>query len=401
MLDNLDHKDVRASFERFPSWTQHFWTWFTGKALPYQKPYFVHTWWSYCLVTLSIFICGLSISSLAIVLQFDFWWVALVSGWFLTLNGARTMILVIAHQCIHGQFSGNRKLDDFIGELVTILVINQDAEAFRLDHVRIHHRRATFATVDDPPVKSLIGYGFLPGMSKRMLWRRAAWVVSSPFFHWKAFEKRLRSNLTSRRMWRRPVFLAYAAGWLSLAVLVPDGWMVVLFAFGVPVGVFLQISALMDNLGEHAWLEPPEPKNAQRHYHVSRTWARFCGRALPDLSLPVWRRTIAWMTWSLEMALYHFPARVLVVVGDLPNHDFHHRFPATSKWMYAAYARQQDIDKGHEGSPSYIEIWGLGQAMDQMFQALSKAAPLPRPTGPGSLEAEKSPSAAQSGALAR
>ena len=47
--------DVRASYLRFPAWSQHFWTWQTGKALPGQKPLLRHTWSSYLAVTLAQF----------------------------------------------------------------------------------------------------------------------------------------------------------------------------------------------------------------------------------------------------------------------------------------------------------------------------------------------------------
>jgi fatty acid desaturase len=365
--------DVRASLARFPGWTQHFWTWFTGKALPHQQPLIRHTWYSYLIVTLSTFIAGLVLSSIAIISQFPLWWVVMIAGWILTVNGARTMILVVAHQCIHGQFSGNPKRDETIGELVTLLTMSQTALGFKIDHFQTHHKRATFATLDDPPVKSLIDFGFLPGLSKRALWLRAFLTVISPVFYLKGLGRRLRSNLSSERKWRRNAFVACVMFWLSIPFWLPNGFTVLLLAYGVPIIVLFQLSALLDNLGEHGWLTPRDPRIEPRHYHVSATWARFCGRALPDRSLPALAKPLAWIVWLAAMALYHLPARLLVVVGDLPNHDFHHRFPATPHWMLAAYARQSDIDSGHPGWPAYSEIWGLGRAIDRMFNELSKA----------------------------
>ena len=367
--------DVRASFARFPGWTQHFWTWFTGKALPHQQPLIMHTWYSYLIVTLSLFAGGLALSSIAVVWQFPLWWGAMMLGWVLTINGARTMILVIAHQCIHGQFSGDHKRDENIGELVTLLAVSQNALGFKIDHFQTHHKRATFATLDDPPVKSLIDFGFLPGLGKRELWLRAFSIVISPGFYLKGLGRRVRSNLFSESKWRRYAFAAYAAFWVSIPFWLPNGLSVLLLAFGVPIIVLFQISALLDNLGEHAWLTPRDPRGESRHYHVSATWARFCGRPLPDRSLTTLVKPVAWITWVAAMTLYHLPARLLVVVGDLPNHDYHHRFPATPHWMHAAYARQWDIDSGHVGWPAYSEIWGLAQAIDRMFQELSKADP--------------------------
>ena len=47
----------------FPRWTQHFWTWQTGKALPGQKPMLRHTWATYLAVTLTVFFAGLAVST--------------------------------------------------------------------------------------------------------------------------------------------------------------------------------------------------------------------------------------------------------------------------------------------------------------------------------------------------
>jgi hypothetical protein len=148
--------------------------------------------------------------------------------------------------------------------------------------------------------------------------------------------------------------------------------LVLLLAFVGPIILMSQLSALLDKLGEHAWLSPPNPSHGRRHYTVAASWARFCGCPVPSCSLNVTEKAVAWTAWLACMTLYHLPARLLVVVGDLPNHDFHHRFPANPNWMVAAYARQWDIDKSCSGAPPYSEIWGMAQAIDRMFQALSE-----------------------------
>jgi hypothetical protein len=79
---------------------------------------------------------------------------------------------------------------------------------------------------------------------------------------------------------------------------------------------------------------------------------------------------LAWLRWMALTVGYHLPSRLLVVVGDLPNHDYHHRYPSTPEWTTAAYARQRDIDTGPEGPP-YREVWGMGAAIDRMFRSLA------------------------------
>jgi hypothetical protein len=368
--------DVRASFLRFPRWSQHFWTWLTGKALPGQQPLIRQTWYSYLAQTLATFFAGLALSSTALALRFDVWWLALACGWFLTLAAARSMILVIAHQCIHKQFSGRPGLDRAIGELVTVLTVYQDAHAFKVEHFDAHHRQAIFASHDDPPVQVLIGLGFRPGMSKAQLWRRAALVFVSPAFYARGFADRLACNLLKGR-WRRLGFFVWAGWWLSLPFWLPHGLSVLAFAFFVPIVPLAQLSALLDKLGEHAWLTAPDPEHGRRYYHASASWARFCGCAVPAATLSLREQLVAWPAWLATMLFYHVPARFLVVVGDLPSHDFHHRYPGTTDWMVAAYARQRDIDANCQGGPPYREVWGMAHAVDHMFQALSQAPPAP------------------------
>lgn len=364
--------DVRATFLRFPSWTQNFWTWLTGKALPHQQPFIRHSWLTYLSLTLSVFFTGLCLSSLSLAYRFNGWWLALLTGWILTLAAARTMILVIAHQCIHKQFSGSVALDKFCGELVTVLTVYQDAHAFKVEHFDSHHQREVFATIADPPVQVLLRLGFRPGMTRQQLWRRAIIVFLSPAFYWRGFWDRLKCNF--KGFWRLAGFLAWSGLWLSVPFWLPHGWQVLLFAFALPVIPLAQLSALLDKLGEHAWLTAPAPEHGARNYHVSATWARFCGSAVPGPSSSLYKNLIAWCRWVLSMLFYHLPARLFVVVGDLPNHDYHHRYPATRDWMIAAYARQREIDQGC-AQPPYTEIWGMFQAIDRTFHALSEASP--------------------------
>ena len=93
-----------------------------------QQPLIRQTWYSYLAQTLATFFAGLALSSTALALRFDVWWLALACGWFLTLAAARSMILVIAHQCIHKQFSGRPDLDR----------VGIDTRATEVQHIHVH-----------------------------------------------------------------------------------------------------------------------------------------------------------------------------------------------------------------------------------------------------------------------
>jgi hypothetical protein len=357
--------DVRATYLRFPAWTQHFWTWQTGKALPGQKPLIRHTWATYLAATLTVFLTGLTVSTLAVALMFPLWYLALPVGWVLTVHGERLMVLVIAHQALHRRFSGSARRDWFWGEVVTVLSVFHTFLDFKEEHFDNHHRREIFATAADPPVQFLINLGFRPGMPHAALWRRARVVFLSPVFYWNGFLSRIGSNLKGRG--RRIIgFAAWIGWWLSLPFWLPNGWLVLLLAFVLPVILFAQLSALLDRLGEHEWLAPRDPALGHRFYTAANTAARFCGSPVPARGAGL----LAWLRWTALTVGYHLPSRLLVVVGDLPNHDYHHRYPSTPEWTTAAYARQRDIDTGPEGPP-YREVWGMGAAIDRMFRSLA------------------------------
>lgn len=368
--------DIRASFGQFPPITQAFWTWFTGKALPHQQPLVRQTWWSYLALTLVIYLAGLGLSAAALSLRFDGWGIALAVGMGATLSSARVMILVIAHQCIHGCFSRRRWLDRIIGELVTVLTVFQGAKAFRDEHFHAHHREAIFATEDDPPVQVLMSLGMRPGMTRWELWQQALFVFLSPGFYLRGAAERIWGNLTSPP-WRRVLFILWFGFWISLPLWLENGLAVLAIAFILPVVFLAQLSALLDKMGEHAWLVDRDLSYGKRHYHVSSSWARFCGRGVPIQRIGTLSGALAWGGWILSMLFYHLPARLFVLVGDLPNHDFHHRYPATPNWMVAAYARQLDIDGADPNAPPYSEVWGLFQAIDVMFGGMSRALPTP------------------------
>lgn len=362
-------QDVRASYLRFPGWTQHFWTWQTGKALPGQRPLIRHTWVSYLAVTLGLYLAGLTVSTFAVAVMFPLWYLALPVGWLLTVHGERLMVLVIAHQALHRRFSGNPRGDWFWGEVVTVLSVFHTFGDFKEEHFDNHHRREVFATTADPPVQFLLDLGFRPGLSRTALWRRAWVVFLSPVFYLRGFLGRIGSNLSNRGP-RIAGFALWMGWWLSLPFWLPNGGLVLVLAFAVPVILFAQLSALLDRLGEHEWLAPRDPELGHRFYTAANTAARYCGSAVPAAGLPAGRRLRAWTRWTALTLCYHLPARLLVIVGDLPNHDYHHRYPSTPEWTTAAYARQRDIDTGPEGPP-YREVWGMGAAIDRMFRTLA------------------------------
>ena len=117
---------------------------------------------------------------------------------------------------------------------------------------------------------------------------------------------------------------------------------------------------------------------SSRKYRLSRlTFGRFVGEPWPsrDLSPGLW--WLAWSRWCCRLLWLHIPTRLCVLVGDLCQHDWHHRHPR-GDWSNACYARQRDIQAGCPGWPEpYSAVWGLDQAIDEMFAGLAALPPLP------------------------
>lgn len=363
--------DIRATYTRFPGWTQHFWTWMTGKALPGQRPRIRHSWRSYLVVTCGLFALGLLLAGAAVTHRFPLWPAGLAAGWVASLAAARAMILVIVHQCIHRRFSGDARRDRMIAEALTALTLWQDAARMKGEHFDAHHDEA-FATHADPPVQSLLKLGFRPGLARTELWRRALVVFVSPRFYMSWFVDRLRWNATAAPA-RRVAFVLWVGVLVVAAVRLDHGPIVVGLAFVLPVVLLAQLCALLDRLGEHAWLTPPDPRYGVRRQHIPATWARFCGRAVPPSGLPLRACVTGWARWLLGTVLVDVPSRLLVLPGDLPNHDFHHRNPGTWDWAIAAYRRQGEIDEAGPDDAPYTEVWGLKAAIDRMLVGLSEA----------------------------
>jgi hypothetical protein len=65
--------------------------------------------------------------------------------------------------------------------------------------------------------------------------------------------------------------------------------------------------------------------------------------------------------------------RTLVLVGDAPCHDYHHRRPASPRWTSYIQARQFDSDTNASGFQTpYQETWGLFRALDENLASLAR-----------------------------
>lgn len=362
--------DIRQSLTCFPTCTQPFWTWLTGMALTGQKRVLHVGPWVYLATTYLAFALGFTITTYATLSSVVYTPLWLIGGWMLTIHGARKMALVIAHQCGHYRFIGSPRLDRLVGEITTTLILSQDNYSYRQDHVEGHHGNRTFGSGDDPVLSFILRFGYRPGMSRKMLWALTLFTLVSPHFHGFYLYSRLRSNLVRAQGLRRLAAWCHVMLWMLLILFVPDMGRVFLISYAIPVVFVYHQSAFLELLTEHAWFRPRQPGESPRDYIANRCWGRFCASPLPDPDRPLPVRLAGWMWWVLVMTLYHFPMRFLVLAGDAPQHDFHHRHPGSRDWANAEYARQDDVAAGHPSWPAYIDVWGFHVALNQVFDAL-------------------------------
>ena len=94
---------IRASYLRFSRWTQHLWTWITGRALPGQDSLVRLNPYTYLTRSLIALVAGIA-SAWWIVASGPAWaWVLLPLCWLLTTSASRVCVTVVAHHCLHSR----------------------------------------------------------------------------------------------------------------------------------------------------------------------------------------------------------------------------------------------------------------------------------------------------------
>ncbi|WP_254564991.1 hypothetical protein [Oscillatoria sp. HE19RPO] len=207
-------------------------------------------------------------------------------------------------------------------------------------------------------------------MNTKFYWRKLRTTAISPYFHGLFLRNRFLSNFVTSPLYRR----AMAIIWVSVVVVVvtlTHTWFAFLVAWVFPLTILYQISALLQFTSEHRWLVVPgigKPAIARK------SLGRFMGETPPDA--PFSEQPREWLLWLLRMLGYHLPARIAVISGELPEHDWHHRHPNHKDWANGVYHRQRDIEAGCPNWPEeYTEVWGLFNAVDCVFKGLSQMPP--------------------------
>jgi hypothetical protein len=195
-------------------------------------------------------------------------------------------------------------------------------------------------------------------------------TLVSPRFHATFALARLRSAIVTASWTHR----AFVVGWLAILVAIASivPWWAFAIAIGIPLGPGYQISALLQFLTEHRWLERKQgPKTPQDL--ADRTIGRFALVEPPPADLGFAAAVLAWAVWSLAM-IGPLLMRLGVWVGDMPVHDHHHvaalLHDRSDRWYDAMFARERAID---QLGLDRREAYGLMEALDWVFEGLSSA----------------------------
>ncbi|MCT7972962.1 fatty acid desaturase [Laspinema olomoucense] len=137
-------------------------TWLTGKPYWGKQPLLNQTPWTH-LATACLSLFGGAAVAWAIATSSPRYWLLLPLPWLFVVGAARKLHTNLYHQSVHWNFSRNKIGDRIFGEIISTLLLNQDFEAYRRDHIEDHHGK-NFATAKDPDAEFLLELGFAPGM---------------------------------------------------------------------------------------------------------------------------------------------------------------------------------------------------------------------------------------------
>lgn len=365
---------IRESYTVFPAVTQPFWTWLTGRPAQDEKCKFSLGVAGFTTFALLSYVSGIITCLLSLKLSGALCVLGVALGWFLIVSGSRRMISTVAHQCIHNRFSGQKCLDRVVAECFSVLTFTQSAQQYWEEHFLLHHRHDVFTTRADPAAKFLQDVGFKPGMKVSHLWLRLLCNLFSPIFHLRFLGNRIKGQILKGSLLRKLWVAVYLLGWYGMILMDYFSWVEWCIGFVVPIVIFYQNSVLLEFISEHGWFCTSGRLAHSRHIHATHSWGRFCGRKVPVQHAGYLRHLLSWAGWVCEHIFYHFPVRVLILPGDLPQHDFHHRHPGTKNWTGAAYARERDIQYAcKKNLPPYQEFWGLHTAIRHVFKLMEKS----------------------------
>ena len=376
-------RDPRAEMAaRLPAVIQPFLSSLTARPAPDEKEtvrsptHFVHQG---CLLIVAGLAAGV-LATLAPTVQAGF---LLFVSLTLTTSGLGIFQVVVFHHCGHGTVFRTWERNRLVGRLISAVFLFKHFDHYRKEHM-YHHSARKLLTEEDEFADFVLGMCRLePELPKGELWRRVLVnVVFSPGFHLRFLLRRMGAAMRSHD--REHNAVAVAAMVLPAAASAIAGhFFAYLLIWVLPLTVLLQWATIGRILCEHRFPAPALIVARDKEFVCLATAGVFPGVVPPREQAWSPSGFTVWSLWWLNMLTVQLLVRIIVLVGDAPCHDFHHRRPSTKLWTDYIHARQKDVDAGCPGFPlNYGETWGLFRAIDENLATLAATPKEAIPTWP-------------------
>ncbi len=353
--------------ERLPRLLQPFLTWLTAQPAPGEF-FMEHTPQSFVLVALLQTSLGAALTVEA--LQGCFFLVPF--GMLLTTAGLGLLQVVVFHHCSHGTVFQSRDTNVWVGRLVSAVLLFKHFDRYKQGHM-LHHSNNKLLTEEDEFADFVFNTCRLEaGVKLSVLRRRVLLSLASPLFHARFSIRRIQAAWGSHDRTHNRVGMA-VWGVLALVALATGQWLAFLLAWVLPVTVLLQAATVGRILCEHSFPGPEVIATRGRDLSCQATGGVFPGKMPPASSATTVRGALAWLGWWANMLTVQLFVRIIVLVGDAPCHDYHHRKPASRRWTSYIHARHHDKETGSTVfKTGYSETWGLFRAVDATLASLSR-----------------------------
>ncbi len=356
-----------AMYQRLPAALQPFLTWLTAQPAPGET---VRERSPLVFVAYS---CAQILAGLALgLLAWPQHPLLLIVAMLLVTAGLGLFQVVIFHHCSHGTVFRRRELNMLIGRLISVILLFKHFDTYQREHM-LHHSHNKLLTEEDEFANFVFETCCLrAGEPIGVLRRRVIFNLISPWFHARFTIRRIQAAWSSKRWMDSAAGAAFWGVTAALAAATGHGLAYVL-VWVVPVTVLLQVATAGRILCEHSFPELDVIRVRGRDLSSHATGGVFPGSMPPAASAATPGGFVRWGLWWGCMLAVQIPVRVVILVGDAPCHDFHHRKPASRRWTSYIQARQHDREAGSAVfKAEYRETWGLFRAIDATLVSLSR-----------------------------